>query len=679
MRSFLTLVMVLPIGAAVLPAQEWNSAAALDVVDRAVARRQAAQADSGLRDYRARAHGFVFFLAQLGEGLDEPPRLVKADELQLEVYWRAPGSSKQRIIGWRDRADLPTDIEYHRDHLGIVQNNFSNQIRLGAGEEVRDVPHPLSPEGRALYEFALGDAVVLRWLNREIRVRELRTRPRDFATPRVVGKLFIDVETADLVVFRFTFTRSAYLDGSLEDITIVLENGLWNGRYWLPRRQEVEIRRRTSWLDLPARGIIRGRWEIDGYEFNLGLGEEVFFGPEITAAPANVRDSFPWEESFDQTVRTAAGPIATFDLEAVRSSLNDVAGARALTGLARTRPSVGGLSDLAHYNRVEGLAVGAGWVFRPGSTWELRVGGAYGIGDETFKGWVDLTWSSARWTLGVHGSSRVADVGDEPVISPILNSIASQEIGRDYGDYYRSRRAVGSAALRLDGRSYARIESGVEWTGDLPVVAGSATGSFRPNAPLGSGAFGVARVTVGRRPITIGQRRQLSGTLSGEVGVADDREYGRVWANLRLQVPAGPTEFVARAVGGYGWGDLPPHRSFVFGGRGTLVGEEFRLWGGRRMTWLHTEWRLPVPFPAIPLGPLASTGRQLVLAPFVGAGWAGGSVPGVQWQPTGRMRPVVGIGAEWFHGLLRVDVGLRGIDPHVAFVFDVRRDLWGVL
>ena len=95
-------------------------------------------------------------------------------------------------------------------------------------------------------------------------VREVQVRPRTFARPLVVGTLYLDVATAELVRFRFSFTPAAYLDRQLEDISIVLENSLYEQRYWLPYRQEVEIRRRTTWLDFPARGIIRGRWEIDG-------------------------------------------------------------------------------------------------------------------------------------------------------------------------------------------------------------------------------------------------------------------------------------------------------------------------------------------------------------------------------------------------------------------------------
>jgi len=128
-------------------AQAWNSDAAVALARRAVLRRGGAVADSSLHDYKAQAHGFLFFLGAFGQGLADPPRLVKADQLELEVYWRAPASSKQRVIGWRDQAQLPTDINYHRDHLGIIQNNFGAAMRLGDGDEVRDVPHPLSPAG----------------------------------------------------------------------------------------------------------------------------------------------------------------------------------------------------------------------------------------------------------------------------------------------------------------------------------------------------------------------------------------------------------------------------------------------------------------------------------------------------------------------------------------------------
>ena len=91
----------------------------------------------------------------------------------------------------------------------------------------------------------------------------------------------------------FSFTRAAYLDKQLEDISIVLENALVEARFWLPYRQEVEIRRSGTWLDFPARGIIRGRWEIGHYVINVKLPERTFIGPEIVELPARAAGGLP--------------------------------------------------------------------------------------------------------------------------------------------------------------------------------------------------------------------------------------------------------------------------------------------------------------------------------------------------------------------------------------------------
>jgi hypothetical protein len=147
LRPLLGMLMLLAVPAAASSQAVWNDARTTALVQRATARRASQLADTGLVDYMATAHGYLTFLAQFGEGFTEPPKIVRADELALEVYWRSPNLSKQRIIGRRDTLALPTDIHYHTDHLGILQNNFPSIIRIGEGDEVRDVPHPLSATG----------------------------------------------------------------------------------------------------------------------------------------------------------------------------------------------------------------------------------------------------------------------------------------------------------------------------------------------------------------------------------------------------------------------------------------------------------------------------------------------------------------------------------------------------
>src|SRR5690349_4648105 len=430
MRALLFLVLA---GAPLpLAAQDWNAPSALALVSRGIRRRGATTADTALHDYKAHAHGFVFFVWAFGNGLNDAPRLVKADQLELEVYWRAPASSKQRVVGWRDQAQLPTDINYHRDHLGIIQNNFGAAIRLGEGDEVRDVPHPLSPVGVGLYDFALGDTTIIALPEREVRVVALRVRPKSFDLPRIVGTLYLDAASADLVRMAFNFTPRSYLDRQLEDVSIVLDNALWEQRYWLPYRQEIEIRRRATWLDVPARGIIRARWEIDGYVFNLGLAQSWFAGDEITFLPKAERDSFPWTQPLAAALENVAEPVRRDDLERVRAEVEQIAGRRVLTGLRANRLGVRSLSDLVHANRVEGLAAGTGVVLRGGGERrELRLRASYGFADRRGKGAVTAAERQGRGAVELSAYREVRDVGDWPVIAPLQNSLSAQEFGHD--------------------------------------------------------------------------------------------------------------------------------------------------------------------------------------------------------------------------------------------------------
>jgi hypothetical protein len=665
-----------------LAAQAWNSEDALALARRAVLRRSGAAADSSLHDYKAQAHGFLFFLGAFGQGLADPPRLVKADQLELEVYWRAPASSKQRVIGWRDQAQLPTDINYHRDHLGIIQNNFGSAIRLGEGDEVRDVPHPLAPAGLAVYDFALGDTTVIVLPEREVRVVALRVRPKDFGRPRIVGTLYLDAGTADLVRMAFNFTPRSYLDRQLEDVSIELDNALWEDRYWLPYRQEIEIRRRATWLDVPVRGIIRARWEIDNYAFNLGLAQSWFAGDEITFLPKAERDSFPWKQPLAAALQDVAEPVRQNDLERVRAQVEEIAGRRALSGLKARRLGVRGVSDLVHANRVEGLAVGAGIVLRGeggGERRELRALTSYGFADRRAKGSLAAIERGGRGAVELGLYREIRDVGDSPVIAPLVNSFSSQEFGRDYGDYYEAEGARVTYRHGVGVRGEWRATAGRESIWSLPVVASPANGTFRPNPALGGTGVDLVQLGFERRSEGFAVRRDLHFECAVEAGRLDGgATYLRLWSAGHVLVPAGGTRLLIRAQGGIGSTDLPAHRAFVLGGRGTLLGDDFRRWGGARMALVHFEWRIPVPFLALGVGQYARTPRSLTLAPFVALGSTGRPVAGTPWSATPGPRATVGLGLEWL-GVFRVDMGFGTATQRLAVAFDVTRDFWGIL
>ena len=660
-----------------LSAQQWNDPPVMTLVRRAVERREGMQADSGLVGWRANAHGFVFFLAQVGEGLALPPKLVKADELDVEVYWRAPGQSKQTILGWRDGRFLPTDINYHRDHLGIVTNNFGDRIRIGEGDEVRDVVHPLSPAGLDAYDFALGDSLRVTSSGRRLTLQSVQVRPRSFAEPRVVGTLFIDVESAALVRFRFSFTPRAYLDPQLEDISVVLENALYEERWWLPYRQDIEIRRRTTWLDFPARGIIRGRWEIGPYQFLGSVPAAAFIGPAIGGLRQPVDTGGHWQEPLSRAIAGVAQPVTQADLDAVRTEVERIAGAHVLSGLPGRRLAAGSVSDIAHVNRVQGLALGFGASFGHAS-FRVKPSVGYGTSDERIIGALVLGGStgSSEWSLT--GARRVRDFSDLPVVSGIVNSFTSQEAGDDHGDYVLLEQALLGLRHRVGGGAALAFEGGWERSSSMAVAATPARGTYRPNPALGAGSYGVARLRLERPGRELEGASDWSGTLAVEAG-AGSRGYARTTTDLRWEAPAGPGQLLARAYAGWGSDALPGYRSFALGGRGTLPGEPFRAYGGREAGLLHAEWRFDLPFPAIPLGSFASTGHTITVAPFVAAGWTGSPIRGLPGGSSDGVRPVAGLAFEWFMHLVRVEagVGLRG--GGFGLTVDLNRAWWGIL
>ena len=559
MRRLLVLVLALAVPTVPAAAQAWNTDSAVALARRAILARGRLTSDTALRDYKAQAHGFLFFLGQFGEGLHEPPRLIKADELALEVYWKAPGLSKQRIIGWRDQAELPTDNVYHRDHLGIVQNNFGDVIRLGEGDEVLDVPHPLSAAGPLVYDFALADTVTLAMPAGAVQVIGLKVRPKDFTQPRIVGTLYVDARTADLVRMTFNFTPKSYRDARLEDVSIVLDNALWSDRFWLPYRQEIEIRRRGTFLELPARGIIRGRWEIGDYQFNLGLVASWFAGEEITPVPKAERDSFPWREPLGAAIQDVAEPVRQGDLEAVRAQVERIAGGRALSGLKSRVLAARGASDLLHVNRVEGVTPGVGAVWRSeNQRLEGRVRVSYGFADHRAMGGLTLTRAVGRGALEVELHRDVRDVGDWPVVSPIVNSLAAQEFGDDYGDYYLAQ--GGGVTLRHAIGVRGEWSAGVvrERPTSLAVRMAPATGTFGPNPALGGPALDLIQLHLRRKSEGFAVRRDVHAELVFEAGAPDGgTTYARVAGEGHLLLPLGGTRVLLRAQGGTSTAALP--------------------------------------------------------------------------------------------------------------------------
>lgn len=658
----------------------------LRLVDRAIERRTAQLADTGLTDYTARAHGYLTFLAQVGEGFPDPPRVMKTDELMVEVYWRAPDQSKQRIVGRRDTLLLPTDIQYHRDHLAIIQNNFPSVIRLGDGDEVRDVPHPLSPSGRQAYDFVVGDSLMIRTNERDIEVVMVRVRPKNDRLPRAVGAVYLDRASATVVRMAFSFTRAALKDKYLEDVSVVLENGLADGRFWLPYRQEIEIRRTGSWLDFPSRGIIRGRWEVCCVRTNLGLGPAVTSGPEIVVAapPAELR-AYPFTGAVLERLPQDVTLATDDDVRSVQEAARELVRAEALARVRATNPSARAISDVVRVNRVEGLAFGAGVRRTLGAGLMATVRGRYGTANRRGAGVLSVGWRRADGTqLSLRAFDDVADAGDEPEVSGVRNSLAAQEFGADYTDPYRERGiAVAAGIAPTDGW---RWSIWLERRGEsaLAVHATPAAGRYEPTlaaAPLRAWRTGieVRRPMVQRGRLTLGVRAVLSAEhariLEGERHGAQGW-LGRGAVSLETTTATSAGALVTRTLAaGVVGGFAPPAQRLVrVGGPATGPGFAYHQFAGRAALSQRLEWQRSVPFVPLRLGRFGRVPSALTLAPFATAIWVDASGSRAHgWHGS------VGIGVLALFDQLRLDVARGGGEGRWTFGVDLSRALWPIL
>ncbi len=711
-----TLVFSIAVVGAATPAraQRWNDIRTRALVERATALRARQLADTALRDYSAEARGYVTFLAQLGEGFTEPPKIVKADELALDVYWMAPNRSKQLIRGRRDTLLLPTDINYHRDHLGIIQNNFPEMIRLGDGDEVRDVPHPLSATGLQEYDFAISDSLEIRLGPRTLYVYETRVRPKNDRLPRAIGALYIDRETAELARMALSFTRAALKDRDLEDVAVVLENGLIEGRFWLPRRQEIEIRRTGTWLDYPARGIIRGRWEICCYAVNTGLNPALFTGPEIVPAfiPAgSTADSAPRQlftgnilDGLPSDVRA----VTDAEVLAVQEEARALVRAQALAQTRATALAGRRISDFARFNRVEGLALGLGLSQRVGGGVSLFARGRYGFSDYDWKVHGGITYrraSGAGLSLEAYDDHRLA--GDELERSLFVNSVAAQEFGSDYTDPFGVRGHSVSAFTPAMAGWRGTITYAREKQRGLTVNAAPASGDFEPPIPAGRIEERRFAIVLDRAThLTLGgfeARYRLEGSLFSfsAIGGSSERRKGRRASLLaNLERPFGANRLVlkltAAALGDEdvlypllspqdGMPDvvleplapLQPQHLVYLGGPVTGPGYGFHQFAGTSGGSARVEWQTPIPFPSISLGRFGHAPARMTLAPYVSAVAING---GAATTRRGHgFYPSVGLGALTLFDMLRVDVarGLR--DGRWTMSIDVNRDFWPVL
>ncbi len=650
----------------------WDSPRVVEMMKRATVRRTQPQADTALRNYRATAEGFVYFF--LDRRANDERTLVRVNQIGLELFWQQPGTARQRIMGMRDASPLPNTMRYHLDHLTMVQNGFGDVIRMGDGDEVRDVMHPASAAAPTIYEYRLADSLDLRLpsMQESLRVYEVQVRPRRTDRPGFVGSVFIDRATADVIRMTFTFTPSSYVDKRLDYINLSLDNGLWDGKYWLPNEQTVEIRRQLPELDFAAGSVIRGRMRILDYELNATIPDSIFrTSRAVVAAPPAALESYAFQSGIFDDLK-AAGLEQPPELEQLRLEAAQMIGRRLMSGLPALRLYYRDASSAIRYNRAEGLFLGTGLTYSIGPPWRFDATAGYAFGSERGSGLARIAYSPKSSTIALTGYSHaLRDLGPVTPMAGVANSVSALLLGRDYLDaWYATGGALSfekpvGRGYRLGLSAAAEQHQGPRLGASHPPFADNT--AFRAVREISEGDELSFTAGMSRQMPTSG-RLAWGGSLSARAahavprdgkdngGLEENKSYVRPMIELSASLRESPGLVVRGSLAAATISDgAPLQHQFMIGGIGTLPGYAYRSFVGQTGAIVTADATQRLWYPWVGVRALGAVGAVSNTGTFFPDSW------GTVVSGSGA-RASAGAGLSLFWDLLQVDAvkGLNG-------------------
>lgn len=247
-------------------------------------------ADSAVRDYQAKLRYRLSFAFGNRRWADLPTAAV--EEQEATVQWSHPNDLRVDILGRRQASRLDgLNLSSTFARPWFVPRTLGDSIRvLGSDSPSRAAPHPLARDADRLYRYAAGEAVTLTvGGGRRVTIRAVRITPRDAVAAAVVGTLWLDVTTGDVVRFTFRFVgtelwnqpdgptradsndarRANQIVSRILQLDADLEYALQDNTHWLPYRQVLSGR-----VTLPFTGGLtvpfEARTEFLDYAVNTG-------------------------------------------------------------------------------------------------------------------------------------------------------------------------------------------------------------------------------------------------------------------------------------------------------------------------------------------------------------------------------------------------------------------------
>ncbi len=505
---------------------------AQDIIELARSRHRLG--DATLSDYRSHLNTLVSF----GLVTDPlaPPKLLVASELASELAWQREGGMQVRMLGQRYVTSFGPDVEagLDFDEPWFVATAPGDSLRLLGGIEIpgRAAVHPFAAGAERYYRYAIGDTVTLLTPGRQVDLVEIRVTPTRGDEALVVGSFWVDDASGEIGAMQIRFVGKPlwasedHPDGSawanrILSVSATVQQGLWEQRYWLPHRQEVELMVRVPFIGRFAVPVVFrsefGRYAINTEEPIAWLSPDSLRQPRpagegdeaaatLTVGAGGKAEPVEHEEEDrrgrrrrrgfterDQTqvraghrdggweiVRPPNDSLAAYagwdrPLDAPASELTLPTTADLERRARQLAPQIVGgkmfaiqydrLPELIRYNRVESLGIGlaARWDIPRRAFWSLGGGIGFGFADLEPKGRLDLRYDApgARADLAGYSELHLAGSALTDDRRAYGDPLRAFFVGRDDADYYRASGGALSLGRRW-GRLAGRLALGFE-------------------------------------------------------------------------------------------------------------------------------------------------------------------------------------------------------------------------
>ncbi|MEO7995833.1 MAG: hypothetical protein ABI852_00225 [Gemmatimonadaceae bacterium] len=581
-----------------------------------------------LMSYSANTETEVAFVLRQGEGTET---VATIEQMAGTAQWRRGGTFEQHITGHRSQqlsvsvsalsfmnAAWITPVLYgNRMRTRVGTPGDSTRTRRG-GNRAPDtiaVIHPLAVDRERYYTYSGGDTIViLRSDQRQIPIVRVHVEPRADLLDTVaifVGDMDLDASRGTLVRLRGHFIRVGKARLRRFGIKLVdaiayieFENAEREGKYWLPAMQRVEVQ-----LSLPMLGDERAVLRLVTRFPSMAVNDTVLDSTTIARADSarSIQRRLLTYASGDSMSKYTGWkyPLGAITAGLHSDDFNDIAPDRLRpTGKPRFDLAATRLTDIIHYNRVEGLYTGLGVKLAlrdvaPGVVVRANAGWAWK--EQTARGRISVDRTRGLWFASVR-AGRSLDITND--FRNALDSGATLGAlgSNDPYDYVDRRSAgVGLARYTTGKNAVARIDYGYADDRYSPTrlkhgLFGS--GTFSPNRGVDEGGYRRLATTLEWHPRVNAEAVQPGYSARLYYERADGTiSYQRAELRVISRKVWEPFTWVVRGDAGEVFGkSIPPQQLFELGHSQNLPGYDNKAFAGSRAAVFRTNVLYASPF-----------------------------------------------------------------------------------